>query len=715
MAGQDGGAVPAVLPGMVPPILPREVPSVKIEMPMFVPPNNLLGDGTWAPRDWMEHFKSFINAAGGGLKPNVAYELLKNNITPSRVPTLSRAGRQYAAESSNAVPVAGATDAEWKAYLDWLLENLAVYFQEAQQTQRRELDKKWRDIKMKDGEDVPTFVDRIQRLVDEFEKLVQPSVKTLVEVRNQFFNALPDALQIAIMSQFQQTEINTSDTLREQQTKWEQLIAAATSMAALLPAKISGSVGATNNDGEDQDESKKGRRKRGNDKDRPRQPIKEQICWKFLQGDCKLGQDCPRLHMKADDYKQTEFYNGCGNWTRKKVDTWSAATAAVQKQTGNTPPVCPPATTPSPAPAAPTPQTPASTGAVDPVMLQAAVTAALMVMQQNSRHPGQANKTLDLDNPTTGAITGSSESKSNGAESKSNADAPARNSEIWQNWTHYLTDNSATSGAASGGEVRTEVARATEKRLRLAQDFIREFRENRAKAMIAQRSKSQRPIGFGVGDYVICHHPSAPKGVSAKLVHQFIGPFKVVAKHHTPSGVLAPNTFDLEHVHTGKQLSALNVERLHRYRPGSDFLLLDYDKAVTPPTPDGQPPAPEIIIDDLLLHDVVAVKNPSDESRFAFGKVMEIDYFSGKISIHYWGTPNKDLSNASLTPEYFDPQDGRSLFATRVYPRNIPTLSLIEVKDILARPFALTKKRTVPKVILASLSSLGKVACVLAN
>mmetsp|Transcript_19028 Transcript_19028/g.61262 ORF Transcript_19028/g.61262 Transcript_19028/m.61262 type:complete len:118 (-) Transcript_19028:333-686(-) len=88
-------------------------------------------------------------------------------------------------------------------------------------------------------------------------------------------------------------------------------------------------------------------------------------------------------------------------------------------------------------------------------------------------------------------------------------------------------------------------------------------------------------------------------------------------------------------------MDGVNVERLRRYRPGSDFLLLDYDSTTSPPKPPSTPPSPTIVVGDLVPGDMLAVKHPSDSTRFVFGKVLHVDDLADTFTLHYWGTTSR--------------------------------------------------------------------------
>ena len=143
-------------------------------------------------------------------------------------------------------------------------------------------------------------------------------------------------------------------------------------------------------------------------------------------------------------------------------------------------------------------------------------------------------------------------------------------------------------------QVRTAVAEETRDRLRTAHEFLKAYRERRDVALKARREEYSRPLRYGVGDFVICHSPQYAKGISQKLINQFNGPFEVLAEHRLSDGTLAPNTFDLCHVRTGREMSAVNLERLHRLWPGSDFLLQDFDPQQPVSSPTAPSSAPEI-------------------------------------------------------------------------------------------------------------------------
>mmetsp|Transcript_8973 Transcript_8973/g.37063 ORF Transcript_8973/g.37063 Transcript_8973/m.37063 type:complete len:287 (+) Transcript_8973:901-1761(+) len=96
--------------------------------------------------------------------------------------------------------------------------------------------------------------------------------------------------------------------------------------------------------------------------------------------------------------------------------------------------------------------------------------------------------------------------------------------------------------------VRSAYAVELRARLRRAHEFLAAFRARQSAAMIARRKHFSLPVPFGVGDVVIVHSPKRVNGLSAKLVNQFTGPFRVVAQHRLDAdGSVAPHVFDLEH------------------------------------------------------------------------------------------------------------------------------------------------------------------------
>ena len=264
-------------------------------------------------------------------------------------------------------------------------------------------------------------------------------------------------------------------------------------------------------------------------------------------------------------------------------------------------------------------------------------------------------------------------------------------------------------------DFKTVFARQITARLEEAHKFLIAYRKRQQASWVARRDAESLPVPFDVGDFVIVHSPTTVRGVSTKLINQFTGPYKVVAQHRLADGSLAHNVFDLEHARTGRKLECVNVTRLHRYRPGSDFLLEDYEPgapALSPPTTTAAPSQP--IIDDFVIDDMVVVKHPTRADDFAIGQVIHIDYDAEEITVHYWGSAAKNLHKATLKPEYFDPADGKSLFTDRPLARHSASVSLFPLADVLATPFALTKKKTLPAAILTQLSKLGLVGVVLA-
>ena len=262
-------------------------------------------------------------------------------------------------------------------------------------------------------------------------------------------------------------------------------------------------------------------------------------------------------------------------------------------------------------------------------------------------------------------------------------------------------------------QIRTAVAEETRDRLRTAHEFLKAYRERRDVALKARREEYSRPLRFGVGDFVICHSPQYAKGISHKLINQFIGPFEVIAEHRLSDGTLAPNSYDLRHVRTGREMSAVNVERLHRFRPGSDFLLRDFNPQQPVSSPSAPSSAPEILIDDFVLGDMVAVRRPDDEKRFVFAQVTHVDDYEGQLSVQYWGTHSKNLATAAFLPEYVDPKDNKSVFTLRPAPRYLPATSIFSLGDVLCKPFNLNAKRQLPRGILSSLQDQGLVGSIL--
>ena len=264
-------------------------------------------------------------------------------------------------------------------------------------------------------------------------------------------------------------------------------------------------------------------------------------------------------------------------------------------------------------------------------------------------------------------------------------------------------------------DFKTIYARQIKSRLDEAHKFLIAYRKRQQASWIARRDAEALPVTFDVGDYVIVHTPTTIRGVSTKLLNQFTGPYKVVAQHQLADGSLAPNVYDLEHARTGRKLDCINITRLHRYRPGSDFLLEDYEPAAPAlASPSLPTTTPQPIVDDFVVDDMVVVKHPTRSGDFAVGQVIHIDYEAEEITIHYWGTAAKNLHKATLKPEYYDPSDGKSLFTDRPLARHSATVSLFPIADVLTTPFALTKKKTLPAFILTELSKLGLVGLILA-
>ena len=112
---------------------------------------------------------------------------------------------------------------------------------------------------------------------------------------------------------------------------------------------------------------------------------------------------------------------------------------------------------------------------------------------------------------------------------------------------------------------------------------------------------------------------------------------------------------------------------------------------------------------------MVVVKHPTRIDDFAVGQVIHIDYDAEEITIHYWGSSAKNLHKETLKPEYFDPSDGKSLFTDRPLSRHSASVSLFPVTDVLTSPFALTKTKTLPAVIVTKLTKLGLVGVILAH
>jgi len=289
--------------------------------------------------------------------------------------------------------------------------------------------------------------------------------------------------------------------------------------------------------------------------------------------------------------------------------------------------------------------------------------------------------------------------------------------------------------------VRSAYAVELRARLRRAHEFLAAFRARQSAAMIARRKHFSLPVPFGVGDVVIVHSPKRVNGLSAKLVNQFTGPFRVVAQHRLADGSVAPNMFDLVQARTKARLDCVNVSRLHKFRVGSEAHLLDTPTAsssppssstsASPPAPSSSsssasPPAPSSssspasasdarpwVIDDFVVDDMVVVRHPTRSGAFCVGKIIHVDYESLELSIHYWGSSSANLLTATLKPEFFDPADKKSLFTDRPLARHSPALSLFSLSDVLAPSFALTRRKTIPPFLLRDLARLGFVGLVL--
>mmetsp|Transcript_9993 Transcript_9993/g.40516 ORF Transcript_9993/g.40516 Transcript_9993/m.40516 type:complete len:484 (-) Transcript_9993:171-1622(-) len=261
-------------------------------------------------------------------------------------------------------------------------------------------------------------------------------------------------------------------------------------------------------------------------------------------------------------------------------------------------------------------------------------------------------------------------------------------------------------------EVRTSFGLELRDRLRRAREFMLAFRKRQQAAWIARRDAAMAPTTFDIGDYVIVHSPKHTKGISTKLINQFQGPYRIVGKHQLDDGSAAPNVFDLEHVRIRNPLAGVNITRLHRYRPGSDFIVLDFDAAssTTPPSPPSS--APTLLTDDFAIDDMVVVRHPDRADDFAVGKVLHV-YDANEISLHYWGAPSGNLLKSTLKPEFYDPNDGLSLFTDRPLARHSPAVSLFAVSDVLSTPFVSTKRKTLPTAVLKDLSRLEMVCLVL--
>jgi len=261
--------------------------------------------------------------------------------------------------------------------------------------------------------------------------------------------------------------------------------------------------------------------------------------------------------------------------------------------------------------------------------------------------------------------------------------------------------------------VRSAYAVELRARLRRAHEFLAAFRARQSAAMIARRKHFSLPVPFGVGDVVIVHSPKRVNGLSAKLVNQFTGPFRVVAQHRLADGSVAPNMFDLVQARTKARLDCVNVSRLHKFRVGSEAHLLDAPAPSSSSSSASASDAHPWDIDDFVVDDMVVVRHPTRPGAFCVGKIIHVDYESLELSIHYWGSSSANLLTATLKPEFFDPADKKSLFTDRPLARHSPALSLIPLSDVLAPSFALTRRKTLPPFLLRDLARLGFVGLIL--
>lgn len=151
-------------------------------------------------------------------------------------------------------------------------------------------------------------------------------------------------------------------------------------------------------------------------------------------------------------------------------------------------------------------------------------------------------------------------------------------------------------------------------------------------------------------------HSRGHPWVSEKLINQYTGPCKTVSKHYLSDSSLAPNVFGLEHVCTGRKLLGVNIRRLYRTRPGTEFLLQDFNQS-TPQVEVSSASncAPVRMIDDFMSDGMIAVEHPTQPEEFAVGKVIHVGFETNELSIPYWGSASKYPLAAALQPEYFDP------------------------------------------------------------
>lgn len=88
------------------------------------------------------------------------------------------------------------------------------------------------------------------------------------------------------------------------------------------------------------------------------------------------------------------------------------------------------------------------------------------------------------------------------------------------------------------------------------------------------------------------------------------------------------------------------------------------------------------MIGDFVVNDMVAVTHPTQPEDLAIGKVIHVKFGTNELSIEIWGSGSKNLLTAALKPQYFDPQDGTSLYIDKPLGRHAPAISLFSLAGV---------------------------------